>query len=128
MKVSKLEFMGETYHLFYNSEAMLTLDEKFGKGAKIALAINPSTKEGKQALCDAVSIMAEQGELARRFLGYDKGNLPDAEKLNLFLTPKSAIALFDASVRAIQLGFGQEIKEDENKEVDLVLQELEKKT
>ena len=128
MKVTKLDFLGHTYHLFYNSEAMLTLQEKFGQGAELVNAINPTTKDGKRILCEAVMVMAEQGELARRYYGYDHSEIPTVEQFQLFSTPRNVFELFGAAVRAITAGYGHEIEADDGQEIDLVLQELEKKT
>lgn len=125
MKVTTLKILGGTYHLFYNSEAMLTLQDEFG--SEIVTAFNPTTKDGKKALCRAVEVMAEQGELARRYMGYDQGKFITADTVGLFLTPAITKDIYDTVIRAMLIGVGREV-EDKGKEVDLVLQELEKKT
>lgn len=125
MKVTKLEFEGETYHLFYNTEAWLTLQEEFGN--EIGKAINPTTKTGRDALCRAVEMLSEQGELTRRHYGYDAGPMLKADELKLLMRPWQVFNIYETALQALAAGYNREI-EEESKEVDIVLQQLQKKT
>ena len=73
--------------------------------------------------------MAEQGELARRHLGYDKGPIIEAATIRATITPSEIAALKLAIPAAMELGYGREVVE-ENDKIDLGLAELnaQKKT
>ena len=86
-------------------------------------------RDSCSAACRAAAILSEQGELARRALGYDHAPMVDAAAISATLSPKEAADLKLAVSAAISLGFGREIS-DEDDEVDLGLAELneQKKT
>ena len=71
--------------------------------------------------------LAEQGELLRRYQGYDKGPIPTEELFRLSLSPLEVPLAKDAIARAVQAGFRRE-EGPAKKEVDKGLLELEKKT
>ena len=116
MKAVKITLAGRTQYLAYTGEAMFQLQEKFGTAAELLGAIGKNTRDGLSVACEAAAILAEQGELARRHLGYDKGPIIEA-------------ATIRAIPAAMELGYGREVVE-ENDEIDLGLAELnaQKKT
>ena len=61
----------------------------------------PDTKEANNLLFQAVSILAEQGELVRRYYGYDKDEMLEAESLPLLLTPMDMLTLKTALYCAV---------------------------
>ena len=69
---------------------------------------------------------AEQGELVRRALGYDKGPIPTAELLMTCSAPMDLVYLRQANLAAILAGYGREVEPDEP--MDLGLAELEKQS
>ena len=81
------------------------------------------------AACKAAAILAEQGELVRRGLGYDPEPMTDAETIAATMAPSEIAALKVAIPSALTLGYGREIEADAD-EVDLGLAELntQKKT
>lgn len=126
MKVEKITVGGRDYYLAFNGSAKFALDELCG-GKSIVGLTQPDTKEANNLLFQAVSILAEQGELVRRYYGYDKDEMLEAESLPLLLTPMDMLTLKTALYCAVSRGYGREIQ-DTGGEVDLVLQEIQKKT
>lgn len=85
MKAVKITLAGRTQYLAYTGEAMFQLQEKFGTAAELLGAIGKNTRDGLSVACEAAAILAEQGELARRHLGYDKGPIIEAATIDLAL-------------------------------------------
>ena len=86
MKAVKITLAGRTQYLAYTGEAMFQLQEKFGTAAELLGAIG-------SVACEAAAILAEQGELARRHLGYDKGPIIEAATIRATITPSEIAAL-----------------------------------
>lgn len=118
MKGFEITFEGTVYTLFYSGEAMFDIDEIIGE-AKINEAVNPKTKEGFQKLCKVVAIMAEQGELMRRYMGYEPREVLEAVHIRLFSDPVGRLDLYTAVMNAYVLGLGRDITGDKKKEVNL---------
>lgn len=132
MKAVKFDLAGRTRHLALTVEAMFQLDEEFGGSQGLADALQAGGRDGFAAACRAAAILAEQGELARRSLGYDPEPIVDADEVKVFMAnmmPSDLNELRTAIIAAITLGYGREV-EPENDEVDLGLAELnaQKKT
>lgn len=129
MKAVKFDLLGRTRYLSYTVEAMFRLQEEFGGVAELLDAVQDNSRDGFAAACKTAAILAEQGELGRRSLGYDPEPMVGADVLAATLTPGDMAALKLAIPAAISLGFGREV-EPENNEVDLYLAELnaQKKT
>lgn len=117
-------FQGETYHLLFNGNAMFSVQELFGD-AEMTEAIFAPTVDGMDALAKAFCLLAEQGELARRYDGYDAKDIPDAERVRLMARPVDLPGLRAAVMKAILKGYGREVEEAET---DIGLAELQKKT
>lgn len=126
MKTAVFKLDNIQYYLFFNGEAYFRLRDMFGTENVFTVCL-PVTKEGFDNLCLGVSVLAEQGELARRSLNYDAGDIPSREYLQTALTPENMTKAYEAFNTALELGFGREIEDDEDKEIDLVLQEIQKK-
>jgi hypothetical protein len=108
------------------AEAMLDINDLSGEESLLKL-IQPDTRESKKILCQAVAILMEQAELARRHMGYDKGSFLSAEAIGAMASPVDIPMLKIAVADVILQGYGKSTKTPE-REVDLVLQELQKKT
>jgi len=125
MKSVKITLGGREYYLLFNGEAMFRLQDLYGeKPIFEVLAPNDRTAFGE--LCKVLAILAEQGELARRQLGYDKGPMLTEEQVRALITPIEVLSLKMEVFKAVARGYGREI-EDTSGAVDLVLAELEKK-
>lgn len=123
MKAVKFDLAGRTRHLAFTVEAMFQLEEQFGGTQALLDAIQSGGREGFSSACRAAAILAEQGELARRSLGYDPEPMADADEIAAAMTPADMMALKLAIPAAMSLGYGREV-EPENDEVDLGLAEL----
>lgn len=129
MKTVKINLAGRTRYLAFTGEAMFQIRDKFGGTSQLLDNMKADTREGFSIACEAAAILAEQGELARRHLGYDPEPMIDAETISTTAAPSEIVALKLAIPAAISLGYGREV-EPENDEVDLGLAELntQKKT
>jgi len=129
MKAVKIDLAGRTRHLAFTVEAMFQIQEIFGGPGELIDAIRENTRESFEAACKAAAILAEQGELVRRGLGYDPEPITDAGTIASTMAPSEIAAIKMAIPAAISLGYGREV-EPENDEVDLGLAELnsQKKT
>lgn len=125
MKGYKYEFDGREYLLCYTGEAMFDINKIIGE-EETTEALIPESKEGFQRLCKAAAIMSEQGELARRYLGYETSEMMDEDQIRLLLPPTERVKLYNAVMAAIVLGCDREIKE-KSKEVNLTRQKMLKK-
>ena len=131
MKTVEYKLGAKTLHLFFNGEAMfrcndLDKDREPDSPDYIARMLQ-NDLEGKRTLCKVAGILAEQGELCRRYLQYSPERIPTEEEINILLTPMACIGLRTAVMKAIDDGFGAP-GQDEDGDIDLGLAELEKKT
>lgn len=128
MKAVKIKIAGKIHYLAFTGEALFAIRDTFGGASALLEAIKPDTRESFKALCSAAALLTEQGELARRDMGYDPEGVVPADALERVLMPSDILALKLAIPRAIELGFGREVK-SESDEIDLDLAELgQKKT
>lgn len=129
MKAVKIVLADRERYLAFTVEAMFLLEERFGGTQEMLEAVSANNREGFLAACQAASVLAEQGELARRHMGYDSAPMPSAEEIAATTAPSGIAALKMAVTSAVSLGFGREIDPD-NDEVDMGLVELneQKKT
>lgn len=129
MKAVKLTLAGRERYLTFTVEAMFQIQEQFGGPTELIEAVQDGGRAGFSAACKAAAILAEQGELARRSLGYDPEPVADEAAIAASLSPGEIAALKLAVPAAMSLGFGREVEPDDD-EVDLGLAELnaQKKT
>ena len=116
---------GQEYPLLFNGAAMFSVREKFGDG-NLAELIAPNTAEAFNNLCQLIGVLAEQAELARRYMGHSAGAILTADMVRALASPLDMIVLKQAAIRAVILGYGRDIPD--NDEVDLLLSEIQKKT
>jgi len=123
MKAVKINLAGRTRYLAFTVEAMFQIQEIFGGSGELIDAIKDNTREGFTAACKAAAILAEQGELVRRGLGYDPEPMTDTGAIAATMAPSEIAALKVAIPAALTLGYGREVEPDAD-EVDLGLAEL----
>ena len=102
---------------------MFQIEERFGGAQELTDTMEANSRTGFEAVCGAAAILAEQGELCRRSMGYEPEPLCSAEDIAVTMVPTDLARLKLAVVSAITLGYGREIR-PENDEVDLGLSEL----
>lgn len=129
MKAIKITLAGRERHLAFTGEAMFKIGEEFGGTTELLKKTEANNRDGLAAAIRAAVILAESGELARRYMGYDPEPMLDGDVLAATITPAEIAPLKLAIPAAITLGYGREVT-DENDVVDLGLQELnaQKKT
>lgn len=125
MKAVKITLSGQDYQLAFTGEAMFIFEDVFGGTSAYFEQSAGGGRDSLRAVCMAAAILAEQGELARRALGYDKGPIPTEELLMTCSTPADILLLRQAVLTAIMAGYGREV--EGSGDVDLELVELEKK-
>lgn len=138
MKYIETEVNGKPLFLMYNGAAMFDLQERYTHEVEgecgeiheepqnITEVIEQGGKKGFEALCDVAAVLAEQGELYRRFMGYDRAEIMTAKEIAVLATPEDILNLRLAVIKAVILGLKREV-DDPNEERDLVLEELNKK-
>lgn len=124
MKAAKITLAGQDYYLAFNGSAMFAFEDEFGGSSAYFEQSKAPGRAGFGAVCKAAAILAEQGELARRALGYDKG-LFLTEEAVAGATPADTILLRRAVMNAIMAGYGRAVESEED--VDMGLAELEQK-
>ena len=125
MKTRKINFAGQTYYLLFNGTAMFAFDDAFGGSSAYLEKSGTPGKDAFDAVCTAASILAEQGELARRALGYESAPILERETLLACVTPADILSLRQATLSAILAGYGREVESSDD--IDLDLMELEQK-
>lgn len=125
MRAVKFSIEEREYFLLFNARSMFAIDEVYGGASKLMEQAQESSGRGLDTLCQATAILAEQGELARRTLGYDHGHWPDGERWAVLASPLDVAQMRAALWRAIALGYGREVQPEGD--VDLGLVELAQK-
>ena len=111
MKAVKINLAGRVRYLAFTVEAMFQIQEVFGGSGEMIEAIKGDTREGFSAACKAAAILAEQGELVRRGLGYDPEPMTDAETIAATMAPSEIATLKVAIPSALPLGYGRELRQ-----------------
>lgn len=125
MKTVEYEFNGQMYHLCMNGAAMFDCFDKFGSEGSIADYISGKTKETFDNTCWILAKLSEQGELVRRFEGYDKGEMLSFEQCHLMLRPADVAEAKNRIIKTLIIGFAR--TEEDDSEIDVGLAKLEQK-
>lgn len=128
MKLCKIDINGQTFRLCLNGAALFDIYDKFGTKGFVTDPIEGHTRKAFNATCWMFAKLAEQGELVRRHQGYDRQEIKMPEYFQTFFRPDDVLTAREAIKTAVQVGFAREIPDEEDGEIDLGLQELEKKT
>lgn len=102
--------------------------EKHGHIVDVTERISKETLDALGLTLDVARMLAEQGELIRRKLGYDRREIPSVEDIEeeaLTIDPLTLVRLKKDVNAAIFIGMNREFTPEA---VDLNLVELEKKT
>lgn len=128
MRSTPFEFGGRTHYLSFTAEALFTVFDKFGMTDDIlgTTHVMEPTAEGWKNCCWLAALMAAQGELQRRHLGYDPQPMITMEELRTGFMAADSIELRKVVRAALEQGFEREYSSgNEPGEVDLVLLERE---
>ena len=127
MKAVKVSVGRQEYYLAFNGEAMFAIRDKYGDAETLMEKMKPDTRESFEIVCDVIALLSEQGELVRRYYGYERADIIKAEEIRQLAQPADIIGLKMAIPRAIALGYGRDIEPEKDDEIDLGLVELNQK-
>lgn len=130
-RMVKVNIGGIDRYLNYSVEVMFDVQDKYGNLDSLFDILNKDGKETLETLTWLIVRMANDGEMCRRAQGYDHSEiLKDSDLMGL--SPYDYMFLKNAAAKAINYGYRREVPDDEQKEIDLGLRELqeneEKKT
>ena len=118
-----MTFHSKEYYLLYNGAALFAVQDHFD-GKDLADIGQVDTREGFAELAALIAILSEQGELARRYMGHEAGEILSAEAVLTLANFADMVYLRHAVMQALLAGHQREI---EGEEIDLGLIELQKK-
>ena len=123
----RYKFCSRDYWLMYNGAAMFAIGDIYGGFEKLFASITPNTADGLKGLFEVFLILAENGNAARSYMGYEVTKLPDSDELAALSTADDISRMRNAVISAITAGLGREVKAEDDAEVDLGLEELNAK-
>lgn len=129
MKTVEYKLGDQTWYLCLNGNALVTLYERFGTEKSLLQHIQGMERPAFEATCAYLAVLGTQGELVRRYQGYDHGKFPTEQMFRTLLAPLDVAQARTAIGEAVRLGFALEHppEEDEPEEIDLGLEEIRKK-
>lgn len=127
MRLTEWKFRGHTFFLCLNAAALTEVYARYGAEKPFPALYSGTDRESFQATCELLALLTAQGELVRRYAGYDRAPILGADYFRAQLSPRDLAGAKRALGMAYDAAFRRET-EDEETEVDLVLLELQKKT
>ena len=103
MQTVKFEFNERPYCLCFNGAALFAVQEKYGDGFNAGAILAGTGTDGFSSLCWLLAELAEQGELVRRYLGYDPQDIPTPEYFEASLGPLDTLRAKKAVLDALAL-------------------------
>lgn len=121
------KFNGRTHKLALTVAALYEIYEKFEYSTDIIglLKIDQNSSESWKNTCWLYALLAAQGELQRRALGYSPEPMLTMDEVLRFAAPADLPGIKMAIYEAVNMGFACAVERSEDEEVDLVLKELE---
>ena len=126
MKTVEFELNGRTHHLILNGAALFDAYDKFGDKGNLLDHMDGTGRESFDNTIWFLIKMAQQGEAVRRWEGEEPCPMLTAEEAVRTLRPMDVVRARAAIRQAYALGFQRE--RDEETEIDLFLEEYQKKT
>ena len=117
---------GKEYWLVYTADAYFEIKERYGTDPFERLRADD--RSGWDCAIGCLLILAREGELCRRYMGYDPLPMLDEETIRRTVLPDGVINIKDAVVKAIFAGMRIANGKKEEGPVDVGLAEFEKKT
>ena len=111
MQGKELTIGGRKLYLYCNAAACFDIYDIFGYDKNF---VELMTEEGKTGYLNTIciaSILAEQGELCRRWEGYDPSPIPSSDDLTALIGPKDFVQLRQAAAEAILLAFSPSVED-----------------
>ncbi len=119
------DYGGVRYALAFTSDVMFDMMDMTGGDGNIVDLLRGADREAFKRVKTIAGMMAHAAAKRANYFG-DTAQEIDPELLE-HLFPADYPGLREALTRAILLGYGREIPDDPDEEVDLVLNEIEKK-
>lgn len=117
---------GREYWLVCTADAYFDIAETYGGdfGEKLLAG----GRDGYETALGCLCILAREGELCRRYMGYTAEGFPEMEELRRIILPGDIGKVKTAVLDAVSAGLRMEGTEEETGPVDIGLAEFEKKT
>ena len=127
MKLVEFTLQEQTYHLLLTGAALFDAYDRFGDRGGMLDRISGNTRESFDDTVWMLVLLAKNGEAYRRHMGEDKQTMLTVETVVRTMGPKDVLRARAAIRSAFAVGFGR-TEENEEREVDMGLLELQKKT
>lgn len=119
MKLTTIELEHREYYLLLNGEALFSCYDHFGQDCDLSDIIASFDKDGFQDMVWMLTEFATQGELYRRYQGFDPQPLLKESDARLLITPKDIIPLKVALEATLRSGFTREHTGEDDQDVYL---------
>ena len=117
---------GKEYWLVYTADAYFEIKERYG--TEPFERLRAEDRSGWECALGCLFILAREGELCRRYMGYEPNPMLDEETLRRTILPAGIANEKSAVMQAILSGLRIENGRKEDEPVDIGLLEYEKKT
>lgn len=126
-RMIKTVINGKERYLNYSIEIMFEVERKYGGVNNALNLIEAENAEAFDAVRWFAVKMANDGELCRRSEGYDHCPMLEMDDITARMHPLEYSELKGAVVKAIIAGYEREVADDDTKEIDIGLAELNEK-
>ncbi len=123
-KTAYWEYAGQRYSLAFSSDVMFDMMDMSADGNPVSV-LDGFDREDFDRVKKVAMMMNHTAVKRAAYLGDAEKEIP--EGLLDCLTPAEMLMLRTTLDKAIALGYGREVPDDPNEEVDLVLSDIEKK-
>ena len=117
---------GKEYWLVYTADAYFELNEKYG--TELFAKLRAADRSGYDMAVGCLLILAREGELCRRYMGYDAAPMLTEEEIRRTVLPDGIGEVKRAVMDALLAGMRVENHRESDEPVDIGLLEFEKKT
>lgn len=118
---------GREYWLVYTADAYFEIREQHG--AEPFEKLRADDRSAYDCAISCLLILAREGELCRRYMGYDPCPMLDEETIRRTVLPDGVVNIKNAVMNAMLAGLRIEnAQKDDDGPIDLGLLEFEKKT
>lgn len=127
MKLVEFTLQEQTYHLLLTGAALFDAYDRFGDKGDLLDRVSGTTRESFEDTVWMLVKLCQQGEAYRRHMGEEKLPMLTVEAAMRTMLPPDVVRARAAIRSAFAVGFGR-TEENEEREVDMGLLELQKKT
>lgn len=121
-----IKFAGRNYWLIYTADAYFDIREKYG--AEVLADLCADTRESYDIAIGCFCILAREGELVKRHLGYAPEEIPTENDIRRYVLPADITRIKRAVNDSFLAGLRIENSRKSEEPVDIGLLEYEKKT